>query len=307
MTSNALAPVSMSEMQILANAVAGSRLFGITRPEEALSLMAIAQAEGMHPAIAARDYHIIQGRPALKADAMLARFQASGGKIEWHMLDDVTADATFSHPQGGVVRISWTMERAKMAGLGGKDMWKKFPRQMLRSRTVSEGIRTVFPGVLVGMYTPEEVRDFDDDKVTTASKSQVTVQQANQPQFQPVKNKVIDVEVNVIEPEDFTHPCVLTPQTDRNGKTDWADWAARFRKALAGCSSEKEVNHWHDLNKAFITQLQETGAKGAKSAENCRSLIQTRIDEINALEKGESEDVSRALPEYVAPADKEGQ
>jgi hypothetical protein len=32
---------------------------------------------------------------------------------------------------------------------------------MLRSRCISEGIRTVFPGVVVGTYTPEEVQDMD--------------------------------------------------------------------------------------------------------------------------------------------------
>jgi hypothetical protein len=31
---------------------------------------------------------------------------------------------------------------------------------MLRSRCISEGIRTVYPGVTVGVYTPEEVQDF---------------------------------------------------------------------------------------------------------------------------------------------------
>jgi hypothetical protein len=37
------------------------------------------------------------------------------------------------------------MARAQKAQLGGKDMWKKYPRQMLRSRVVSEGVRTVYP------------------------------------------------------------------------------------------------------------------------------------------------------------------
>jgi hypothetical protein len=30
---------------------------------------------------------------------------------------------------------------------------------MLRARCISEGIRTVFPGVVVGTYTPEEAED----------------------------------------------------------------------------------------------------------------------------------------------------
>lgn len=162
--SNALVPVSFSEMKTLANAVAQSGLFGIKTPQEAFALMAIAQAEGMHPAIAARDYHIIHGRPTLKADAMLARFQVSGGKVEWHTYSDTIADATFSHPQGGTVRITWDMARVQAGQLGGNGMYKKFPRQMLRARTISEGIRTIYPGIAIGMYTPEEAEDMEPQK-----------------------------------------------------------------------------------------------------------------------------------------------
>jgi hypothetical protein len=52
-------------------------------------------------------------------------------------------------------------DRTKAAGLTGKQTWKQYPRQMLRARVISEGIRTVYPGVAVGIYTPEEVNDFD--------------------------------------------------------------------------------------------------------------------------------------------------
>lgn len=37
------------------------------------------------------------------------------------------------------------------------DMHGKFPRQMLRARVISEGVRTVFPGCTSGMYVPEEL------------------------------------------------------------------------------------------------------------------------------------------------------
>lgn len=145
----------------LADAIAKSKLFGIQTPDQALALMALCEAEGLHPAIAVRDFHIIQGKPALKADAMLARFQNAGGKIEWEEVSDKRACASFTHTSGGSVTIDWDMDRAKRAELGGKDMWKKYPRQMLRARVISEGIRTIFPGVLSGHYSIEEVQDFD--------------------------------------------------------------------------------------------------------------------------------------------------
>jgi hypothetical protein len=153
--------IPYSEIAQMGTAIAKSGLFGMKTPEQAIALMLIAHAEGMHPALAARDYHVIQGRPALKADAMLARFHAAGGKVTWGDYTDARVSATFSHPQGGTVEIDWTMERAKAAGLTGKENWRHYPRQMLRARVISEGVRTVSPGVAVGIYTPEEVQDFE--------------------------------------------------------------------------------------------------------------------------------------------------
>jgi hypothetical protein len=37
---------------------------------------------------------------------------------------------------------------------------------MLRARVISEGIRSVYPGVIVGEYTPEEVGDFREVQAT---------------------------------------------------------------------------------------------------------------------------------------------
>jgi hypothetical protein len=153
----ALVPVDQIER--MAVSVARSGLFGVKTPDQAMALMLIAQAEGLHPAIAARDYHVINGRPALRADAMLARFQAAGGKVEWGEYTDTRVVGKFSHPSGGSVEVAWTTKMAESAGLTRNPTWKSYPRQMLRSRCISEGIRTVFPGVVVGTYTPEEVED----------------------------------------------------------------------------------------------------------------------------------------------------
>ena len=156
--------VPFNEIEQMAASVASSKLFGITNKDQAVALMLLCQAEGMHPAIAARDYHLIQGRPALKADAMLARFQQSGGSVQWKDYSDEKVTGIFSHPQGGTLELSWTLQQAKSIGIAGKDNWKNYPRAMLRARVISEGIRSVFPGCVVGVYTPEEVQDFEPPK-----------------------------------------------------------------------------------------------------------------------------------------------
>ena len=157
--------VSFNEMDQMAGAIAASGLFGMKDKNSVLALMAVAQAEGLHPATAARDFHIIQGRPALKADAMLARFQNAGGKVDWEVYTDEKVTGVFSHPNGGSLAVTWTIEQATKIGLVKPGSgWQKFPRAMLRSRCISEGIRSVFPGSVTGFYSPEEVADFEPAK-----------------------------------------------------------------------------------------------------------------------------------------------
>ena len=160
--------VPFEHQLVLAKAIAASGMFGMKTPEQALVLMALCESEGLHPIRAAQDYHIINGRPSMRAEAMMSRFQAAGGMIRWQENSDTRCCAIFSHPSSPApVTIDWDWERAKKAQLLSNAMWAKYPRQMLRSRVVSEGIRTVFPGVLSGMYTPEEVRDMHDSAETS--------------------------------------------------------------------------------------------------------------------------------------------
>ena len=152
--------VPMDALQQMAQAFAKSGLFGAKTPDQCLSLLLLANAEGIHPAVAMRDFDIIQGKPAKKAEAMHRSFMAAGGTVEWHALDDAQADATFSHPQGGTVRVKWDMERVKRAEIKNEAMYKKYPRAMLRSRCISEGCRTVYPAATSGLYEPGEVAGF---------------------------------------------------------------------------------------------------------------------------------------------------
>jgi hypothetical protein len=152
------------------SAVAKSGLGGIRTPEQALTLASIALADDAEASDspisflralgkASRDFHIISGKPALKADAMLARFQAAGGTVQWGEYTDTRCEGTFSHPKGGTITLDWTMERAKHAGLVKDGPWKAHPRAMLRARVISEAIRTIFPGVISGLYTDDEIRE----------------------------------------------------------------------------------------------------------------------------------------------------
>lgn len=165
--------IPFEQMERMAAAVAKSGLFGMKTPDQALALMLIAQAEGVHPATITQDYDIIQGRASRKTNSVLARFQAAGGSVEWHELTDKIADATFTPPTraGKPLRLQWTIEMAKTAKLVGKDNWTGYARAMLRARCIAEGVRAVYPAAIGGMLVSEEAQDLPPEKDVTAQGS----------------------------------------------------------------------------------------------------------------------------------------
>lgn len=241
---------SMGDMEKLAIVVAKSKLFGIKTPEEALSLMAIAQAEGLHPAIAARDYHIIQGKPTLKADAMLARFQSAGGKVEWHSYTDECCDATLSHPAGGTVRVMWDMDRVKKAQITNP-LYAKYPRNMLRSRVISEGIKTVYPGVSVGVYTPEEVADFEPVKSPMAQWAETPMP---------------------------THPMLEQKKTEEN---DLKSWAKSFAEEIKAAETQDQIA---DLQVGDRVKLEQLKKEEPLFYNRLNEVIGQRINELTPQE-----------------------
>ena len=160
---NKVSQYSFDELDKMSKLVASSNFLGTKNPAEVFTLFMIAQAEGKNPVQASMEYSIIQGRPALKSQAVLVRFQNAGGKIKYLKRDDNECKILFSHPQAGELEVSWTMETAKQIGLAGKDNWKKYPRQMLAARCIAEGIRALYPACLDGLYLVDEVQDFDKD------------------------------------------------------------------------------------------------------------------------------------------------
>jgi len=230
--------ITVDQIQTMANAVVKSQLFGMKTVEQATALMLIAQAEGYHPALAARDYHIIQGRPTLKAETMMARFQQQGGKVEWNVLTNEEVTATFSHPSGGSAKITWTIEMARSAKLADKDNWKAYPRAMMRARVVSEGIRTVFPGVVLGVYTPEEVQDIP-----------------TQPQSRDMGSAV------VVEEEKIDHPfsLLLSDGSVYKGYPDFSEYLEGIRSMVSKITNSSKFTE--EEKKQKITSLLTANSK----------------------------------------------
>ena len=88
-------PMSLDQIRDFAKDVASSRMFGIDNPNQAVCLMMICQSEGIDPIMALRRYHLIEGRPSMRADAMQGEFMSRGGAIIWHVRTDDMVAATF--------------------------------------------------------------------------------------------------------------------------------------------------------------------------------------------------------------------
>jgi hypothetical protein len=80
--------------------------------------------------------------------------------------------------------------------------------QMLWARAVSDGVRTVDPGVVAGIYTPEEVNEFADD--TGAAKADAPRPIVEPP---PKRKPVPKPEGEVIEAE-YTEEASPEPEPD---------------------------------------------------------------------------------------------
>lgn len=240
----AVSSLSMGEIERVALAIAKGGLFGSTDPNAVLTLCLLAHAEGQHPAVVFRDYHLIKGKPAKKADAMLRDFVSAGGKVDWHALDDTIADATFSHPGGGSVRIDWTMERAKQAQLT-TDMWRKYPRQMLRSRVISEGVRTVYPGATSGLYEVGEVQD-----IVAEQPSRTTMEMPPE-----VASQVAMEEMPAIEQQPATRGRPKPLEGPIKTRAALRDACSQFKDELDACGDSEMLNAFLEANGELIRQV----------------------------------------------------
>lgn len=113
------------------------------------------------PMVAFAQIAVINGKPAMSAELMLATIYREFPKavINQIQCDDSgcvidvkrTPDAKFS-------TFSFTKDDAVKAGLLGKQVWKQYPHAMYRARCISAMARFMFPDAINGIsYTPEEL------------------------------------------------------------------------------------------------------------------------------------------------------
>lgn len=121
---------------------------------------------GLPPLQAMQNIAVINGRPAIWGDAVLAIVRASG------LLESITEDITDTCATCTVQRRgelptarTFTLEDAKKAGLLGKQgPWSQYQRRMLQMRARAWALRDVFPDVLRGVSVAEEAQDIPTER-----------------------------------------------------------------------------------------------------------------------------------------------
>lgn len=152
---------TLPELESIASHIAKSRMFGIASESQAITLLLMAQSDGIPIMRGIREYHIIDGKPSMRADAMLARYQQAGGRVEWIEWSSTAARALWSHPQWQPtpIEFGYTIQEAQTAGIAGGANWRKSPADMLRARCITKAIRMIAPGIIVGIYSPDEIAE----------------------------------------------------------------------------------------------------------------------------------------------------
>lgn len=154
----------MTAIAELGNMFHKSGIMGVSTPGDGAVVALTCMCEGITPLEFAKTYHIINGKPSMRADMMHAKFRSAGGKVSWtNMGDDgKSAEATFEF-DGQTQQMRYTIEDAKNV-VGDKldkpdSNWRKDRGAMLRARLITKAIRILAPELIAGVYTPEELED----------------------------------------------------------------------------------------------------------------------------------------------------
>ncbi len=150
------------------------------QPGNVLVALQMGQELGLKPMQALQNIAVINGRPSLWGDAMLAVCRQSK---DWEFIREDYDEASKAfictvkrRNEPEVVR-SFSMDDAKTAGLLGKDgPWKQYPKRMLQMRARGFALRDAFPDMLRGIISKEEAEDMPRERLDYSSAKGVTIE-----------------------------------------------------------------------------------------------------------------------------------
>ena len=173
---NSLEPSTLGEAitfsQMLARSTMVPKDFQ-QRPENILVAIQWGREIGLGPLQALQNIAVINGRPSVWGDAMLALVRGSPScsyvresvEGDGDEMEAVCRARRTGDPEDIVGRFS--VADAKKAGLWSKTgPWTQYPKRMLQMRARGFALRDAFPDVLRGVISAEEARDTPPDLFT---------------------------------------------------------------------------------------------------------------------------------------------
>lgn len=180
--SNSLATHNFSEAMTMGEVFYKSGLFKDLQSAAQAVIKIQAGAELGLPAFASMSgIAIIQGKAVLGAN-LIATLVENDPRYGYKVIrsDDTACEIEF-YKNGKVSgKTSFTIQEARNAGLAEKDVWKKYPSDLLFARCISRGTRRFAPGVFGGapVYTPDELNmDTDEDGHVVVTVESIPVEQ----------------------------------------------------------------------------------------------------------------------------------
>ena len=225
--SNTIPIRSFDDISRIGIAVAKSGWFGPISQSTGELIAMTMYDEKIGPAKFKKKYHVMvnpktgECKLTIATRSTVSSFKMLGGKMKLHEVSDDKCDITFIYG-GNELRHCVTLQKyidngVAISSSGAlKDNWAKFPGDMLYARCCSFAIRKVCPEADDGLYTTEEVADFDDapaapapkpepikiDKAEVASRIAKAEPAATQTPVTPTPTpqpEVVDAEAEVVE------------------------------------------------------------------------------------------------------------
>lgn len=166
----ALTPQSLDEAMQFAGLMAKSSIIPKDyqgNPGNILIATMWGQEIGLAPLQAMQSIAVINGRPSIWGDAMLALVRGSG-LLEYIKEDPTDEGCTCTLKRRGdqfEVARTFTPEDAKRAGLWGKPgPWQQHTKRMMQMRARAFALRDAFADVLRGVHIGEEAQDLPTER-----------------------------------------------------------------------------------------------------------------------------------------------
>jgi len=164
---NSLSLRSIEDVERLAKIATDSGLTRVRKASEAAVILLTGRELGLAPMQSLRGIYVVNGTPVLSADLLVAVVRRSGLCASWRVVESTPERCTISTLRQGeseATTKTWTIADAKRAQVTSKPIWGQYPAQMLRHRCAADLAREVYPDVVLGLYTPEELERAEPER-----------------------------------------------------------------------------------------------------------------------------------------------